>query len=110
MSVILKYMDKINSGMRTVLRKNAHYPLQFDVFFVAPDTAQSHDLDLHNLDGSDFDYFLNDELVDGMHRGVNGVYRFLREAAPTINRCNGQRFIMLIVRENVNNAYNDSMY
>merc|ERR1712130_118551 len=114
MDIILKYMYEIKSGMSLYLRKNARYPLQFDVFFVSPDAVQSHhdshDVDLHNLDLSNYDYFLDDDSANGVDRGIQGVHRFLQTAKDEIHKSNNQRFVMLIVRGNDDDSKNDSMY
>lgn len=35
-TIIMSYMNEINHGIQTVLSQNAAYPLQLDVFFIAP--------------------------------------------------------------------------
>merc|ERR1719461_1594217 len=107
LKVILDYVATINQAMRELLLSNsAPYPLNFDVRFVDPSTAQSfsqsNNIDLYNLDGTGFDYF--------KMGGADGVRRLIREAAPDIKRANGQRFTLLIVRKNKNTSNNDSMY
>jgi len=81
---------------------------------VSPDAVQSHhdshDVDLHNLDLSNYDYFLDDDSANGVDRGIQGVHRFLQTAKDEIHKSNNQRFVMLIVRGNDDDSKNDSIY
>eukprot|EP01084_Bolivina_argentea_P038804 71740_1 len=98
--VIVDYMIQINYSVKTLLTK---YPTQLDVFFVAPNTHQN--LRLHALSMPD-----SQKCVHTKPDRTANCYEQLRDAAPHINGEFGQRFIMLIVRGNVEDASDDTIY
>eukprot|EP01083_Nonionella_stella_P090595 253081_1 len=104
-SIIVNYMVEINNAIhKSLCTTYGSYPIQLDVFFVAPHTHQN--LNLHALRGLDQCTHMDSNSIDG----VSSVYRLLRKAAKDINRTNGQRFVMLIVRGNKDDSNDDTVY
>eukprot|EP01084_Bolivina_argentea_P044558 81981_1 len=89
MNVITQYMIRINTKENT-------YPIQLDVFYVAPDTHKQ--LNLHALGGLEGVKCNNNSCENTA--AIGGAYCLI----------NGQRFIMLIVRGNNDDIINATIY
>eukprot|EP00484_Ammonia_sp_Unknown_P000223 CAMPEP_0197022160 /NCGR_PEP_ID=MMETSP1384-20130603/3060_1 /TAXON_ID=29189 /ORGANISM="Ammonia sp." /LENGTH=1041 /DNA_ID=CAMNT_0042450139 /DNA_START=64 /DNA_END=3189 /DNA_ORIENTATION=+ len=105
--VIMNYMNEINNGLKNLLSDNASYPIQLDVFFVAP--GQHTDKGLHQIS----DCSIKSDTAtrrNGAVDAVADIYKLFRQTANRINKKHHQRFIMLIVRANPDDSYDDTVY
>jgi len=107
-NIVLSYMTEVNSALHRMVTRRA-FPLQLDVFFVAPECHTN--LNLHRLRGLDAEHRSDAESRrNGAVDGTSDVYRLLRAAAPEMNRGHRQRFILLVVRGNRDDADRDTLY
>lgn len=68
-------------------------------------------LNLDRLSGLDSEHRSDSESRrHGAIDGTSDVYRLLRAAATSMNAVNGQRFVVLVVRQNRDDADNDTLY
>eukprot|EP01084_Bolivina_argentea_P044557 81980_1 len=97
-NVITQYMIRINTNINRVLFRKTSYPIQMDMFFVAPDAHKQ--LNLHALGRLKGVKTNNDSRKNTAAINIGDVYRLI----------NGQRFIMLIGRGNNDDIINATIY
>ena len=139
MNVVTNYIYQINNGIHQVLAKKVAYPLQLDVFFVAPrchkkyvllhliitqirgifilKIADSHSLNLHALSFGDNAMMKKSDInsrrngaVDAISDVYNLIVRSAAQDPENLYRENGQRLILLVVRRNVADSADDTVY
>merc|ERR1719150_2270285 len=82
-NIVLSYMVEINCALRQMVSRRA-FPLQLDVYFVAPGCHQN--LNLHSLRGLDAEHRSDPESRrNGAIDGTSDIYRLLRAAANAMN-------------------------
>eukprot|EP01084_Bolivina_argentea_P236281 397326_1 len=104
-AIVMNYIMEINNGIFT---KNVKYPLQLDVFFIAPNSHK--DLKLHSLNGLDYINGIISTANSRQKVDAIALLRNLLRRERNIHKSHGQRIIMLIVRENEDNSCLDTIY
>eukprot|EP01084_Bolivina_argentea_P273827 466563_1 len=81
-NIISQYMIEINTSINRVLSIKTSYPIQLDVFFVAPHTHKQ--LNLHALGGLEGIKSNTESRKNAA--GISDIYRVIRGAAIDINK------------------------